>query len=206
MKLNHLKHTKTTKGRKFENEFYTKEEIMKLLNECNKGTSGLRNKALIIILYRCGLKISEVLSLSVSDYNSNKSTLKIGKNKFRFIGLDSQTKKIIDMWLLKRNKLKINQIENNHMFCGISKINFGKPIQGVYIRNLLKRLAKKAGIEKRFNPNSFRYNFGNDLISEGIGIQQIQMSLGHSSICSTSKHLHRLNPEETLNTLKNRNW
>jgi integrase/recombinase XerD len=206
MKNQALSHTITTKGRKFHTEIYTKDEVMTLADQCNKGVSGLRNKVLIIVLYRCGLRVSEVLSIKPSDYNQTEGTLRvIGKgNKMRVVGLDSQTRMNLDLWMLRRKELGING--TSPIFCGISKQNLGKPILTVYIRNLLKELGAKAGIEKRMNPHNFRHTFAHDLLNEGIGLQHIQISLGHSAIATTSKYLQRFNPRETIETIKERVW
>ena len=206
MKNQALTHKTTTKGRKFHTEIYTKEEVMALADQCNKGVSGLRNKVLIVVLYRCGLRVSEVLSIKPSDYNQTEGTLRvIGKgNKMRVVGLDSQTRMNLDLWMLRRKELGING--TSPIFCGISKQNLGKPILTVYIRNLLKELGAKAGIEKRMNPHNFRHTFAHDLLNEGIGLQHIQISLGHSAIATTSKYLQRFNPRETIETIKERVW
>jgi integrase/recombinase XerD len=206
MKNQALTHKTTTKGRKFHTEIYTKEEVMALADQCNKGVSGLRNKVLIFVLYRCGLRVSEVLSIKPSDYNQTEGTLRvIGKgNKMRVVGLDSQTRMNLDLWMLRRKELGING--TSPIFCGISKQNLGKPILTVYIRNLLKELGSKAGIEKRMNPHNFRHTFAHDLLNEGIGLQHIQISLGHSAIATTSKYLQRFNPRETIETIKERVW
>ena len=179
---------------------------MTLADQCNKGVSGLRNKVLIVVLYRCGLRVSEVLSIKPSDYNQTEGTLRvIGKgNKMRVVGLDSQTRMNLDLWMLKRKELGING--TSAIFCGISKQNIGKTIHTVYIRNLLKKLGAKAGIEKRMNPHNFRHTFAHDLLNEGIGLQHIQLSLGHSAIATTSKYLQRFNPRETIETIKERVW
>lgn len=208
MKIDHLKHSKTTKGRKFHTELYSKEEVMALVDGCNNGATGLRNKVLIIVLYRCGLRISEALGIRSSDYNPNEGTIRvIGKgNKMRVVGLDTQTKLNLDLWVSKRKELGINGAGNPPIFCGISKMNFGKPIQSVYVRNLLKRLAQKAGIEKRMSPHQFRHSFAHDLLNEGIGLQHIQISLGHSNIATTSKYLQRFNPRETILKIQQREW
>lgn len=181
---------------------------MALAEQCNSGASGLRNKVLIIVLYRCGLRVSEVLGIRSSDYNQTDGTLRvIGKgNKMRVVGLDSQTCMNLDLWMLKRKALGINGVGNPPIFCGISKQNYGQPIQTVYVRNLLKRLAEKAGIEKRVTPHQLRHTFAHDLLNEGIGLQHIQISLGHSAIATTSKYLQRFNPRETIETIKERVW
>ncbi len=199
---------KTTKGRKFHTEIYSKDEVMSLVDSCNNGPSGLRNKVLIIVLYRCGLRISEAIGIRSSDYNPNEGTLRvIGKGKkLRMVGLDSQTRMNLDLWMQKRKQLGINGAGNPPIFCGISKSNFGKPIQTVYVRNLLKRLGAKAGIEKRMNPHNFRHTFAHDLLNEGIGLQHIQLTLGHSNIATTSKYLQRFNPRETIDKIRERVW
>jgi len=206
---NRLKNpSKTTIGRKFHVETYSKEEVMALLRECNEGPSGLRNKVLIVVLYRCGLRISEALGLRSSDYNEQEGTLRvIGKGKkLRMVGLDSQTKMNLDLWIDRRHKIGINGKGNPPIFCGISKNNLGKPIQTVYIRNLLKRLAQKAGIEKRVSPHNFRHTFAHDLLVEGVGLNHIQLTLGHSSISTTSKYLQQFSPLETIKKIRERVW
>lgn len=153
-------------------------------------------------------RFSEALGIKSSDYNANEGTLRvIGKgNKLRVVGLDSQTKMNLDHWMDRRKQLGINGAGNPPIFCGISKLNFAQPIQTVYVRNLLKRLAVKAGIEKRMNPHNFRHSFAHDLLNEGIGLQHIQISLGHSNIATTSKYLQRFNPRETIQKIKERVW
>lgn len=203
-----LQHTKTTAGRKFHPETLTKEEVMGLIGACTKGISGLRNKVLMIVLYRCGLRVAEVVGLRYSDYNTTDGTLRvIGKgNKMRVVGLDQATKMNLDLWMLKRKQLGINGIGNPPIFCGISKNNFANPIQTVYVRNLFKRLAGKAGILKRVNPHCLRHTYAYDLLNEGIGLQHIQISLGHSSISTTSKYLNGFNPKQTIDAIKARTW
>jgi integrase/recombinase XerD len=208
MKNTHLTHQKTTKGRKFQPVTLTKEEVLSLTDQCNKGVSGLRNKVLIIVLYRSGLRISEALGLKSSDYNQAEGTLRvIGKGqKLRVVGIDSQTALNLDLWMVKRKELGINGVGNPSIFCGVSKHNHGHPIQSVYVRNLLKRLAVKAGVEKRVNPHSLRHTFSHELLNEGVGLQHIQKSLGHSAIATTSKYLEQFNPRETILAIKQREW
>ena len=208
MKFGHLKHTKTTKGQKRHTEIYTKNEVMALVDACNRGISGFRNKVLLILLYRSGLRISEALGIKSSDYNPNEGTLRIiGKGKkLRVIGLDSQTRMNFDLWMMKRKELGINGAGNPPIFCGISKQNFAKPVQTVYVRNLLKRLGKKAGIEKRMNPHNFRHTYSADMLNEGINLRHIQISLGHSNIATTSKYLQRFCPKETIDAIQQRVW
>jgi len=208
MKPQQLNHTKSTLGRKFHPETFTKDEVMALVEANNGGISGLRQKVMIIVLYRTGLRVKEVVGLRYSDYNASEATLRvIGKgNKMRVVGLDQATKMNLDLWILRRKEIGINGVGNPPIFCGISKNNFAQPIQTVYIRNLFKRLAGKAGIEKRCSPHNFRHTFAHDLLNEGIGIQHIQLSLRHSSIGTTSKYLQRFNPKETVVKLQARQW
>ena len=203
-----LQHTKNTAGRRFHPETFTKDEVMALVEANNGGVSGLRNKVMIIVLYRCGLRVKELVGLRYSDYNASEATLRvIGKgNKMRVVGLDQATKMNLDLWILRRKEIGINGIGNPPIFCGISKNNFAKPIQTVYVRNLFKRLAGKAGILKRINPHAMRHTYAADLLNEGIGLQHIQISLGHSSIATTSKYLNGFNPKQTIDALKARTW
>ena len=208
MNYSHLTHSKTTNGRRFQPVTLTKDEVMAIANQCTKGVSGIRNKVLIIVLYRCGLRISEALGLKASDYNQAEGTLRvIGKGqKLRVVGVDSQTALNLDLWMVKRREIGINGVGNPPIFCGVSKQNFAQPIQSVYVRNLLKRLAARAGVEKRVNPHSLRHTFAHELLNEKIGLQHIQKSLGHSAIATTSKYLEQFNPQETIMRIKEREW
>lgn len=123
MKSQHLNHTKSTKGRKCHPNTLTSDEVMALVEANNGGVSGLRNKVLLIVLWRCGLRVSEVVGLRYSDYNPAESTLRvIGKgNKLRVVGVDQATKMNLDLWMLKRKERGINVIGNPPIFCGISR-------------------------------------------------------------------------------------
>ena len=77
MKPQQLNHTKSTLGRKFHPETFTKDEVMALVEANNGGVSGLRNKVLFIVLWRCGLRVSEVVGLRYSDYNASEATLRV---------------------------------------------------------------------------------------------------------------------------------
>jgi integrase/recombinase XerD len=148
------------------------------------------------------------LGIRSSDYNQQEGTIRvIGKgNKMRVVGLDSQTRMNLDLWMIKRKELGINGVGNPPIFCGISKQNFGQPIQTVYVRNLLKRLAAKAGVEKRVTPHQLRHLFSHEMLTEGIGLHHIQRSLGHSAIATTSKYLERFSPLETIQRVQQREW
>jgi site-specific recombinase XerD len=124
----------------------------------------------------------------------------------RVVGLDSQSRKNLDLWMIKRKELRINGVGNPPIFCGISKQNSGLPIQTVYVRNLLKRLAAKAGVEKRVTPHQLRHLFSHEMLTEGIGLHNIQRSLGHSAIATTSKYLERFSPLETIQRVQQREW
>lgn len=194
---------KTTKGRKFAAEVLTAIEVHSLLSKCSKrAPTGIRNKALIVMMYRAGLRVSEALALRVKDIDFNTGAVRVlrGKgNKARTCGVDQIALGVIDLWVKKRGELGIKG--TSPLFCTLD----GQPVQTAYVRNLLKRIARKAGIEKRCNPHSLRHSFASELRSEGTDIGIIARALGHSSIATTSRYLEHIAPTAVLATMAVRN-
>lgn len=147
--------------------------------------------------------LGEALALKPKDVNLQQFTLTIqhGKgDKRRVVGLDIGTALLIDQWLLSRKKLKVGVA--TPLFCTLH----GTEIQQSYVRHLLPRLAKKAGIEKRVHAHALRHAFSVDLVRSGAPIYAVRDALGHASIATTNTYLSRVAGQEVVDLMKGREW
>ena len=129
--------------------------------------------ALIAVLYRAGLRISEALSLFPKDLDPANSTIRVlhGKGDHdRVVGLDAGAWAILEVWLERRAAAGING--HARVFCTLK----GKPVKPAYVRGLLPRLARKAGIDKRVHAHGLRHTHAYELAGEGTPIHLIQRS------------------------------
>ena len=135
------------KGRRLPPEPLSVDEMTRLIKQpSRRAPTGIRNRALLVLLYRGGLRCSEALALRPKDLDVDAGTVRVlhGKgDKARLVGLDSGAMAIIQVWVDKRASLGFNG--RQRLICTLK----GKPVSSRYVRGLLPRLAAKAGIEKR---------------------------------------------------------
>jgi integrase/recombinase XerD len=194
----------STKGTKLPPEPLTNQEVIRLIAACSsRAPTGIRNAALVAVLWRCGLRIGECLSLHPKDIDVEKGTVSVlrGKGqKHRIVGIDIQALAMVQRWLDIRASLGING--KSRLFCTLK----GKPMSQDYVRQLLPRLGKKAGIEKRVHAHGLRHTHASELRSENVDIGIISKQLGHSSISTTSRYLDHISPQDVIDAMKNREW
>jgi integrase/recombinase XerD len=132
-------------------EVLTPDEVRALIGACsNRAPTGIRNRALIAVLWRCGLRVGEALALEPRDVDLDAGTLRVrhGKgDRSRTVGLDTQAMALIARWMDRRQRLGING--RRRLFCRLD----GGPLQQSYVRHLLRRLADKTGVDKRVHPH-----------------------------------------------------
>ena len=200
--------THFNRGRKLPAEPLTENEALALIKTCStRAPSGIRNRALIVILWRAGLRCSEALKLLPRDVDLKAGTIHVreGKGrKARVVGIDPMASTVVEQWLAKRAELGIGR--SAPLLCQITKGKLGKPLQGSYVRHLLKRLGKRAGIEKRVHPHGLRHSFASSLADAGVNPHHIQQLLGHSNLATTSRYISTLNPKAALDAVRNRKW
>ena len=196
------KHKKT--ARRFPVEVLTPAEVASLIRAASPVSSiGVRNRALLTVLYRTGVRISELLAVRLKDLDLEAVALTIlhGKgDKRRVVGLDGGAAAILGLWLERRKKLGLN---GRHFVFSTLR---GQPIHTAYIRTLLPRLAKRAGIAKRVHAHGLRHTFAAELAHEGTAINLIQRQLGHSSLATTSVYLDHIAPEDVVRAMRARSW
>ena len=155
----------------------------------NKINNKFRNKSIIELLYSCGLRVSELTEINISDIFKSESLLKVlGKgNKERFVPMSDQAKNFLNEYIsYERNGVKVKRGYEDILFLN----NRGKKLTRVMIYNIIEETRKKVGIKKKISPHTLRHSFATHLLENGAEIVSIQKMLGHSSITTTEKYLH----------------
>ena len=192
------------KGDTYPVEILTPDEAKALIAACSRrAPTGIRNAALIAVMYRCGLRVSEALALKAKDIDQEQGTVTVlrGKGgKRRVVALDDGAARYLDRWLDRRHHLGMNGHQT--VFCTLT----GDPLDPSYVRHLLKRLGAKAGIQKRVHPHQLRHTHAAELAREGVPVNVVQQQLGHSSLATTSVYLAHIAPAERVEQLRHRDW
>ncbi|MBG47262.1 MAG: tyrosine recombinase XerD [Pseudozobellia sp.] len=150
---------------------------------------GERNRAMLETLYGCGLRVSELIGLSISDLFFDEGFIKVtGKgDKQRFVPISDYNIKYIDIY---RNEVRVHQNAQK----GHEDILFlnrrGKQLTRAMIFTIIKRLAEKNGLKKSISPHTFRHSFATHLLKNGADLRAIQQMLGHESITTTEVYVH----------------
>ncbi|PCH49412.1 MAG: tyrosine recombinase XerD [Flavobacteriaceae bacterium] len=150
---------------------------------------GERNRTILETLYSCGLRVSELTSLQLSDLFFDEDFIRvIGKgNKQRFVPINSQTQKYIKIYIsTMRSHIAIQKGFEDTLFIN----RRGKNLSRVMIFTIIKNLAIKAGIKKKISPHTFRHSFATHLLERGADLRAIQQMLGHESITTTEIYMH----------------
>ena len=170
-------------------EVLTVEEIDSIISTVDMSKSeGQRNRAILETLYSCGLRVSELCALKLSDLYFEEGFIKVtGKgNKQRLVPISPRAIKEIRYWLLDRNHWRIKPGYEDHVFLA----RWGKGISRIMVFHLIKELAERAGITKNISPHTFRHSFATHLLEGGANLRAIQCMLGHESIATTEIYTH----------------
>ena len=197
-------HMPANKGKKYPAEPLTEAEVNSLIKaSSNRAPTGIRNRALIIVLYRGGLRITEALLLKPKDVDVETGAVRVlrGKGeKARTVALDPSSLAVVQRWLEVRSNLGIRN--NQPLFCTLA----GAQVSAPYVRQMLKRMALRAGIEKRVHPHGLRHTMAAQLAAEGVPINVIQRALGHSNAATTSRYLDHIAPQQVIEAMRARTW
>jgi integrase/recombinase XerD len=149
---------------------------------------GTRNKAIIETMYSCGLRVSEVVNLKLSQLYLDVGFIRvIGKgDKERLVPIGSSATKYITIYLNVRKHVAIQRGEEDILFLN----RRGKRLTRVMIFLIIKDLVKKAGIDKNISPHTFRHSFATHLVEGGADLRAVQEMLGHESITTTEIYTH----------------
>ena len=152
-------------------------------------SNGERNRAIIETLYSCGLRVSELTALKISDLFFDEGFIKVtGKgDKQRFVPIGPLTQKYINLYKDQvRISMKIEAAFNDTLFLN----RRGKQLSRAMIFTIVKTLGEKAEIQKKISPHTFRHSFATHLLENGADLRAIQMMLGHESITTTEIYMH----------------
>ena len=170
--------------------FLSVEEIDLILSFIDRSTSeGERNIAMLETLYSCGLRVSELISLKLTNLHFEEGFISvIGKgNKERLIPIGKSALKLIQNYVTNhRNHIAIKKNSEDMIF--LSKR--GTPITRQMVFYILKDLAEKGGIKKKLSPHTFRHSFATHLVEGGADLRAVQEMLGHESITTTEIYTH----------------
>lgn len=196
-----------TKGRKFPPEILTPAEVRSIMAECSRrGACGARDRALIAVLFRAGLRVNEALLLEPKDIDLASGEVRVlhaKGGKTRTVAVDDETVALIELWLERRGKaLAKHAGRAATLFCTLA----GKRMSRVQLTQRLKELATAAGIEKRVHPHGFRHSRAVDLVKNGAPLPVIQAAYGHSSLQTTQTYVSHLAPQEVVDAMRKGAW
>ena len=178
------------------------EELEKLFDAIDMSTQeGTRNKAILETMYSCGLRVTELTELKISNIYADVEFIKvIGKgNKERLIPIGESALKFIQLYL---DNIRCHILPKKNAEDILFLNRRGGKLSRVMIFYIIKELAKKAGIQKNIHPHTLRHSFATHLVEGGANLRAVQEMLGHESITTTEiyTHLDRNFLKETLNT------
>ena len=166
------------------------EEIDKLINSIDVSTEqGTRDRAILEVLYSCGLRITELLNLKLSEIQLDVEIVKvIGKgNKERIVPIGSDAIKYLRIYLVNyRNKRMISDEFKDFVFLNLK----GTPLSRISVFNMIKKQASLIGLRKSISPHTFRHSFATHLVEGGADLRAVQEMLGHVSITTTEIYTH----------------
>jgi site-specific recombinase XerD len=179
------------------------EEIIRVMREAGTDAHGLRVRALIAVLWRAGLRISEALALAETDVDQRRGAVLVrhGKgDKRREAGMDDWGFEHLDRWLEHRVALPVGPL-----FCVIDGPTGGRRAwSATGARDELRTIAARAGVRRRFAPHQLRHAHAVELAREGVPVNIIQRQLGHTDLGTTSTYLQGIDPSEIIDAVRSR--
>lgn len=170
-------------------EVLSVEEVDRLEQACDLSKwEGQRNRTIIEVLFSCGLRVSELINLRLSDLFLNEKFIRVmGKGKKeRLVPISESAIKELQYWFMDRNLMKIKPGEEDFVFLN----RRGGHLTRMMIFTIVRRLAEAAGIEKTISPHTLRHSFATALLEGGANLRAIQDMLGHERISTTQIYTH----------------
>lgn len=191
-------------GKRFPPQILTRDEAQALVRSSSpRSPTGARNRAIIVLLLRSGLRLAEALALVPADVDVNEGSIRVlhGKgDRSRVVGVDPGAAAVISAWIARRQALGIGP--RRRLFCTLD----GQPLHPQYVRAMIARLGERAGIAKRVHPHGLRHTHASQLADELWPLNRIQLQLGHSNLATTSRYVAHINPTELLAAARAREW
>ena len=171
-------------------EVLTVEEIDRIIATVDRSKAeGQRNRAILETLYSCGLRVSELVNLKLSDLYFDEGFIKVeGKgNKQRLVPISPKAINEIKLYFTDRNQIEVKSGHEDFVFISLRR---GKRLSRIMIFHMIQELAPQAGITKNISPHTFRHSFATHLLEGGANLRAIQCMLGHESIATTEIYTH----------------
>jgi site-specific recombinase XerD len=187
------------KGRRYPADPPTVEEIIAVMRTAGTSPDGARLRALIVLLWRAGLRISEALTLAETDLDARRGAVLVrqGKgNKRREVGMDSWAWEQLEPWQQLRTRFPVGLF-----FCVIHGPTAGRSWEPSSARRQLGRTATAAGVRRRFAPHQLRHAHAIEMAHEGVPLVVIQRQLGHAHLGVTSIYLQGIDNSEIIDTV-----
>ena len=190
------------KGIRYPADPPTVDEIVAVMRHTADDRHGFRLRAMIVVLWRAGLRIHEALALAEHDLDQRRGSVLVRSGKGgrrREVGMDEWGWEQVRPWLSARADMPAGPL-----FCIIDGPTRGRPWTGASLRREFRRIAAEAGVRRRFAPHQLRHAHALELAREGVPLNIIQRQLGHSNLGTTSIYLQGIDPEEILAAVRAR--
>lgn len=165
------------------------EEIDRIMNSVDLSEpEGQRNRAILEVLYSCGLRVSELISLRISDLFFDESFIRVtGKgDKQRLVPIGEPAKRAVQLYLSQTRRAYVSKKAEDILFLN----RRGGKLSRQMIFLMIKSQCEKAGITKEISPHTFRHSFATHLVENGADLRAVQQMLGHESILTTEIYTH----------------
>lgn len=198
--FNPAKSVRNAKVEKHDISVLSHKEIELLLSQpSSDDIKGIRDKAMLEVLYATGMKVSELVSLDIDDINTQVGFIRVGKgSQERVIPLYALVSKYLQIYIDKSRRLLVTDKSETALFVNI----FGERMTRQGFWKVLKSYAAKAGIQKSITPHTIRHSFAAHLLENGADIRDISEILGHSDISSTQRYTAYLKDKLKSNFIK----
>lgn len=207
-------------------EVLDEHEVLALMRGCStRAPTGVRNRALIAVMWRTGLRLGEALALAPGDVDGRQGTVLVRRPKGaasrrdaavppRKVGIDPDTLERVEWWRQRRARLDLPP--RAPLFCTLR----GHPLDQAYVRRLLRRLAAKparraqpgedpaaipVAVDRRVHPHALRHSFAHDAYRSGFDVSEVQQALGHRHTHTTYQYLRQLAPD-VVELMRQRRW
>jgi site-specific recombinase XerD len=190
------------KGVRYPADPPTVDEIVAVMRHTAADRHGYRLRAMIVVLWRAGLRLQEALALAEHDLDPRRGSLLVRRGKGgrrREVGMDEWGWEQLRPWLTARAELPPGPL-----FCITDSATHGRPWSAAAVRSEFRRVAARAGVRRRFAPHQLRHAHALELAREGVPLNIIQRQLGHTNLGTTSIYLQGIDPEEIIATVHKR--
>jgi site-specific recombinase XerD len=180
----------------------TIDEIVAVMRRTGENRHGWRLRAMIVVLWRAGLRVQEALALAEHDLDHRRGSVLVRSGKGgrrREVGMDEWGWEHLRPWIAARADLPVGPL-----FCVIHGPTHGRPWSGAAVRTEFRRVAARAGVRRRFAPHQLRHAHALELAREGVPLNIIQRQLGHVNLGTTSIYLQGIDPEEIITAVRTR--